>query len=472
MPPNVRSDRQLALGAFLEKKRNDILSSPYSGPTARDRAAGKRHVRKLRTRILQSEFRHSGKRQVIRAPNLLLYKLKDDHLRDTLSPKFSSRYTPIKKRIREQKKREVTLSNFSFARNPKGTLKQIREVARSAATHIDVRINFTDSKCDDIAPYMVLAKVVGTLPPVFSGGLINREVATVLESVGLDRLLGVKRYVRDNGPFPILPFKMAFRAPPGFFGDKDHLLRPQYKEFIADKFCSAMEKWLEAKGFELTESGAEGLIVSITEALDNAERHGCPEVDDGLGDWLMAGFARIVFDGAEIQRIECSVSIVSIGSTISSSLTTASSQVSGIVDGYSELQSKKHGIPQELGRTIAALQDGITRDDTASSAKRGGIGLLTLAEIFSDLGETDNPDIQSVFTIISGNSCLRLSYPYRKGVAPPHSSLRKLWFNTANDGNMAPDTNHAFTLKDLFPGTILSACFCIDPAYLQKKLSA
>lgn len=470
LPREDRGDYDLSLAAFLETKKHALLSSPYYSQTAERRAIAKRVFAKRRSDFLKAEL-GNDRRYVAKNPKLLLYKVSDDYLRDLLCPRFRRRWVPIKARLGKRIGGEITLSDFSFARNPNGTLEQIREIAKAAATKVGVRLNFLDNNCDDVASYMVLAQVMRALPPVFSGGLVSPEVATVLISVGLDKMLGMGRLTGVHSPYPILPFKMVFRAPPGFFGDRDHQLRPQYKELIADKFCSQMDKWLEAKGFELTESGAESLIVSITEALDNAERHGCPDVDDGLGDWLMGGFARIVHDGESIQRIECSVSIVSVGATIAESLGSAGPKVSGLVEGYSAIQ-KRQGIDAPLARTIVALQDGITRVESASQAQRGGIGLLTLAEIFADLGETDQKDLQSVFTIISGNSCLRLTTPYRKGVARDGTTLRNLWFNERNDGNMRPDPNHAYRIDHMFGGTVLSACFCIDPTYLQRKLAA
>lgn len=470
LPLEGKADRHLALSAFLAHKKKALVKSSYFSTNIKSKSRGRRQSRRIRSKILKLEYRNLGKRSVVKSTKLLLYKLKNDHLRDTLCPKFKSRWKPIPKRLKERKRYKIILSDFSFCRNPKGTIKQIRDLARLAAQHIDIRIDFTDKKCDDVAPYIVLFHVIKSLPPVFTGGKINREVAVVLESVGLDRLLGVRRTIADYKTFPVLPFKMAFRAPPGYFGDDEHLLRPQYKEFIADRFCNSMEKWLEAKGFELTEDGAEALTVSITEALDNAERHGCPQVDDGLGDWSMGGFARIIFEENEIRWIECSVAIVSIGSTISSSLQTAGPKVSGLVDGYTEIQSQQYGIDLNLARTIVALQDGITRVEAASRAKRGGIGLLTLAEIFAAFGETDEPERQSVFTILSGDSCLRLTTPYHKGKMSAQSTLRNLWFNDANDGMGKPSPEHAFRIGETFAGTIMSACFSIDPAYMRKKL--
>ncbi len=331
LPPEVRSNRQLSISAFLLAKKEQILRSPYFSGDPSRRAKGKREFARVRSKILDSEYGRDRRRHTVRSTKLLLYSATEDHLRDILCPNFLNRWVPIKERLGSPAGPEITLSNFSFARNPSGTLEQIRNIARLASRSIGIRINFTDDKCDDVAPYMVLAQIMKALPPVFSGGLINREVAAVLESVGLDSMLGVNRGKKASSPFPILPFRMAFRAPPGVFGDREHQLRPQYKEFIADQFCSALNTWLEAKGFELTDVGIEALIVSITEALDNAERHGCPEVDGGMGDWSMGGFARIIHDGQTIQRIECSVAIVSIGSTIAESLQTAGPRVAGLI---------------------------------------------------------------------------------------------------------------------------------------------
>ena len=447
-----------------------MLGHSDGGDASLVRRLAKRQAARKRSHILREVYGR-GRRRTITDPDVLLYRPRADLLRDTLSPNFTKNYRSIIKRIKDRSTASIDLREFSFSRNPKGTLEKIREVARKSAVCTDIRLNFRDDKCDDVAPYMVLAHLLKSLPPVFSGGVINREVTAVVQSVGLDRALGIGRILghRDSDD-EILPFKMVRRAPPGYFGDKDHQLRPQYKELVADRFCQALEDWLAASGYELTDNGSLLIVSSITEALDNAERHGHPAIDDGMGDWTMAGFSRLKGDeGAE--RFDCSVSIVSVGSTISQSLVTAGPQVAKRIDSYVASQGPLRDERRDLLRTVMALQDGITRVSEASAARRGGVGLLTLVDFFAELGETDKRELDSVFTIISGTSCLRMTYPYRRGTVSESSGLRELWLNSENDANVSPDANHAFSLEDRFAGTILSACFSIDRDFLKRKFA-
>lgn len=397
----------------------------------------------------------------------------DDLLRDTLSPRFKQKFENIVRRRKKHTFASIDLREFSFARNPTGTMTLMRELVRKAATHSEIRLNFCDEKCDDVAPYMVLASLLQSLPPVISGGTINREVTAVVQSVGLDRALGIGRIMGpERNPVHILPFRMARRAPPGVFGDADHQLRPQYKEFVADRFCQTLEDWLSASEYELTGNGAQLIVSAITEALDNAERHGHPRIDDGMGDWTMAGFSRLTEDSQGNELLECSVSIVSVGSTISESLSTAEQKVARKIDDYVTRHSDRKPQSNEKLRTVVALQDGVTRVSSASSEERGGVGLLTLVDFFGELGETDNPELSSVFSIVSGNACLRITTPYRMGVAQDLNGMRELWLNPQNDANLPPDANHAFSLEDRFSGTILSACFSIDREFLKRKFAA
>lgn len=464
------------LAAFLQSKKEKLLALPtYSGDSSR-RAQGKRLAHSYRTAILRSLTAHGPRRQPIRSPQLLLYKVRADYLRDVLCPNFAKNWRNISQRLKRRRRDRIQLENLSFARNPTGTLRQLRKLVEKAAVSVDLRVDFCDPRCDDVAPYIILAHLMRALPPVFSGGTISLEVAAVLEAVGLDRALGIRHIASSrHRETRVLPFPMMQRAPPGFFGDKDHQLRPQYKEYVADRFCNALEGWLDTHDIELTPEAAESLINSITEALDNAERHGAAEVDGGMGDWSMAGFSRLIVTEEAETSLECSVAIVSVGSTISASLETAATDIRNRIDAYVSSNLGPRFVEgrgrRKLLRTVMALQDGVTRVSAASQASRGGVGLMTLVNLFGDLGETDKETLQSVFTILSGSSCLRITSPYRRGLPAEGSTLRELWFNERNDPAEPPSATHAFAIADDFAGTVLSAYFTIDPGFLRQKFS-
>ena len=94
---------------------------------------------------------------------------------------------------------------------------------------------------------------------------------------------------------------------------------------------------------------------------------------------------------------------------------------------------------------------------------------MELIEVFAELGDNSLPHRQSVFTVISGKTCIRVTPPFAKGEAKG-GGLRQQWFNGANTDRLPPNEDHVMTLDEAFPGVILSACFTIDPDYLRRKI--
>ncbi|WP_374405162.1 hypothetical protein [Pelagerythrobacter sp.] len=472
VPNELRADRDLSLYAFLKKEKKAELQRAFAADEMRHRSNAKRSYYRKRQKILKSTRDPGKKRFNIKDPELLLFKIRDSYLRDSLCPLYKKRWIPIPKRLKGRNRDHIVLKDFSFSRNPHGTLVQIRDLVRISSNCLNVRLDFVDEVCDDVSPYLVLASLMPTLPPVFSGGFISAEVAAVIESVGLHDALRVYRiHKRSRSKYPILPFKMAVRNPPRRFRDKNSQLKPQNKEMVADRFCDALESWLDKYEMELTEGGAQSLINSITEALDNAERHGRPDIENSVGDWSMCGFSRLVDPSDEDQeapRLECAFAIVNVGATIFESLTTADATIKQFVATYTNRHDDL--LSPELAATVVALQDGITRVPAASGAKRGGVGLLELADLVAELGDTDQPELQSRYTILSGSSCLQVTAPYQRGERAPGTQLRELWFNETNSASSVPTESHAFTIPERFAGTVISAWFCIDPEFLRKSM--
>ena len=464
----------LELAAFLAAQKKHLLLLPASNSSKSARAGARRQARALRTKFLNQLLRRQGrKRRVLRNVAALLYAPKPDIVRDSLCPAFLDDWRPMRRRMRHKTVEEFSLKGFSFARNPGTTLKRLSELADACALFPDLRVNFLDTDCDDVTPYVVLSHLTRSLPPIISGGRITHEVSEVVEAVGMKAALriGSIAWTADQDAYSVSAFRLVHRTPPGAFGDEDHLLRPQVKEWVADKFCETINGWLREHELELTQHAESSFVTAIGEALDNAERHGGPAVTDSEGDWSIAGFSRLqLVDGAPLLR--CSVGIVSVGTTISDSLSSAAPVVQQRIDAYVErntpLFRARHSV--EALRTVMALQDGITRVESATLNRRGGVGFMELIEAFAELGMNDRADQQSVFTIISGRTCVRVTAPYRCGERK-ETGLRELWFNPDNDGMAPPSQEHVMTLNESFPGVILSACFTIDPDYLRKNLS-
>jgi len=420
-----------------------------------------------RLRVAKGEKRH-----VLKNVNALLYKIAPDPLRDALCPNFIVNWRPMQQRLKNQSVHKLSLENFSFAKDPEGTLHQLRALGEACAIFPDLRVNFSDTDCDDVTPYIVLAHLSRSLPPIISGGQITQEVSDVVDAVGMQRALRIgtiRRKSRDKGN-SVSAFPLFDRTPPGAFGDKDHLLRPQVKEYVSDRFCDTLNAWLRAHTIELTPEAEGAFTGAIGEALDNAERHGSLSSEKAEGDWSIAAFSKISHSG-DSKLIRCSVGIVSIGATISESLNSAASEVKERIDKYVKQHTPllSRGPTAECLRTVMALQDGITRVGKATEGRRGGVGFMELVDIFAELGKNGRDDLQSMLTILSGKACIRITRPFEKGTLS-EEQMRQLWFNDENVMSHPPKGSHVQSLEIGFPGVILSACFTIDPTYLREHL--
>lgn len=471
--PSVRADGDLLLSAFLAARRSDLLATAtHAGVMAR--AKGKRRARALRTAFLKRRFPILKlRRRILKRPAALLFKPKESLLRDKLCPSFLRDFKPMAMRMRQRTGTSLDLKDFSFAKNPSGTMGMLARLGDICSTWGDVRLNFVDD-CDDVTPYLVLSLLKPTLPPVISGGDITMVVREVINAVGIRESLQIntvgragRQKARDAGFF-VSAFPVRRRTPPGTFGDQDHQLRPQYKEFVADQFVDTINEWLGDHELELIPEAAARFISAITEALDNAERHGDALDHCSEGEWSIAAFSKLMLSEGKVV-LRCSIGIVSLGATISESLSSADDQITGAVQRYAKAHARLLGQrrPEAL-HTVMALQDGVTRDRRASAARRGGVGFMELIEVIAELGDNDLPDQPSVFTIVSGNTCIRVTGEYRQGERKK-GAMRELWFNDENAPSKPPSKEHVMTLDHEFPGVVLSACFTIDPEHLRKK---
>lgn len=461
----VGTPEKIALSSFLRfRLRNKLVTR-----TGKFRQRDKRKARSQNSKIKKQIRTNERNFFVEKNPKLLIHRNKSNILRDTLSPNYTRNYRDIVWRLKNKKIIQISLKNFSFNRNPHGTLSIIREIVRISSTHLDVRLNFVDHQCDDVAPYILLSQIIPSLPPIFSGGVISSEVSAVLDSVGLSDALGIGKIMRRRVQRPVvLPFKMRSRTSPKRIGDKNFQLKPQAKEDVSDAFCDTLNEWLDTYDVELTSEAEQKLVDSINEALDNAERHGILGDQKLAGEWLIAGFSRIYSDEDGPSRIRCSFAIVSIGKSISETLRTSSEKIRQKIDDYAGRHARRGTKNYDLMCTVMALQDGITRLPEAANEGRGGVGMMELVNIFADLGENAAENLQSVFTVLSGTSCVRITNPYRAGIPSQNPHFKELWFNEENDKGVPPSPDHVFELNDRLAGTILTASFVLDREFYKQ----
>lgn len=361
----------------------------------------------------------------------------------------------------------LSLENFNFLDDPIGTIETLHALSRVESEEFNACLDFNDSHCDDIGAFLVVAEIWQQLSPVFQGGKMNKSVQKVFDAVGLRSELRIGLPAVDNHR-DIWPFPIRRRRPTGTTRSPTAQLRPQGRERLNDELIELMNEWLAVASeyapgvpddieWSLTGDGKAHIANMIGEVLDNAERHSAARGD---GDWSMAAFMARRDKPGGGDAMKCYIAFLSVGRSIAETIETAPAPTREFCERYA--RHARPGQSRETLLTIAALQDGVTSNDEAFKAGRGGTGLQDTLALVSELGGAPNPDADVRLTIVSGKSCIRLRHPILLGKQDA-KGRRVQWCNATNDPTYPPDRDIAFDLPAHFSGTLVSVAFTLDP---------
>lgn len=460
------SSEEAKLRLFLNQYRRHLNSMPDSGSTQQT-ASRKRYAKKKSRSVLRT-FR-KGKRPRLPLPLLLSKRYSENKLAGGLLPGRKELWLPILQRRHSEKFNQIALKDFSFIDHPQHTLDLLREILVFEANAIEAQLHFDDEYCVDVSAYLTLAEMWPYLANVFRGGRMALPIQKVVEALQLRKDLKMKfpglKNVDDVWAFP-----KQQRRPAGSSRSAERFLEPQTREKVVDEFCDAFDEWLEtaADELELSPQGKARFGEIIGELLDNAERHSSPPGKDG--GWSTAAFmAKRTEDDKDIYR--CHMGFLSVGASIAESLALATIDTRARINKYLDLHKDK-GISRATLTTLVALQDGITRDHSATENNRGGVGFQEVLELINAIGVSSDPGHAPRMTIVSGSSCIQARAPYVIGMRNDSLEPRTLWFNEANNPYEVPDKDFVFDLNSHFPGTIIGLTFVLSKEDLMAVLNA
>ncbi len=462
--------RRIILRALLRKKRRQIhraASLPRNAPAAsklnRARFANEQ-AQKLRRRILGASRPPISK-------DILAFRFRKHAVLSAVLPAREELWKPVIKRDRNSQPSVIKVSRLSFIEDPVGALEFFRDLAVVEASALCGRIDFDFEYVDDIGPFLLMAEVWPSLAPVFSaGGTMYAAVQKVVEAVGLRSSLGMAfpglRDLRDVWAMPVQRRRQAGRSV-----SPTRYLEPQTNEMVAGRFCDEVNRWLGAAQTraELTAIGRRELSQIINELLDNAERHS--SYVDKDGSWTVAAFMARRNVGNEVRHV-CHIGILSLGDTICESLdATAADALRLKLDGFVEdMEASNAQQSRETLITLAAIQDGVTRDPEAWERKSGGYGFMEFVDSVNLLGLTNRAELRPRITILSGSSCITLRDDYIRGVRRAGVGPRIQYFNPDNSVDFAPDVAFVRDLPLKLPGTVISVAFTLDPEFYRTTL--
>ncbi len=455
--------RRLLLRAVLRAKRRRQCRacSQTSGATAAEKLNRKRSAKaqsqKLRRKLMGAS----------RPPlplEALVFRYGDHRAIESLNPERRKHWKPVPARDRTSSGYVVEIPRLSFLDDPEAAFECIRQLTEVETHALSVRINFTFQYVEDIGPFLLLAEIWPYFAPVFTGGgTMYPAVQKVIASVGLQSSLSMAfpglSDLKDVWAMPVQK-----RRPSGRSRSPDRFLEPQSSEMAADRICREIDRWFKESGscVELNDAGRQHLGQVITEILDNAERHSSYANKDG--SWTTAAFmAKRHVDGEE--RFLCHIAFLSIGDTIAESLMATAPQrlKDQLVELATDLEAAGATQSWDTLLTLAAIQDGVTRDPDAFERKSGGYGFMDFVDSVNVLGLSTHVANAVRMVIISGSSCIRLESPYVRGTPLTDGTRRRLYFNSENDPSTPPDRAFVQDLSYRLPGTVISAAFTLDP---------
>lgn len=377
----------------------------------------------------------------------------------------------IASRRRTRRVESINVTDFSFFKNPNETCKLLNRIAKAEATCLASSLNFMDTECQDLGPFLILSAMRGDMAPVFLGGGISNQLSKIFSALELENHLGMRVSPIWSSEKDIWAFPVKRRRPAGSTSSQYAQLEPQTKEKTGDALCEQIDEWLDRSAKqELTTDGRRHVKSLIGEVLDNAERHGSHRDHPNDGDWIVSGMMVKASEQGE-ESFTCQLAFLSVGSSISESLETCSQEIKQVMDEY--VARHRHCFPDarispDHLRTIFALQPGITRDAEAQSEGRGGTGFSDIIRFFADLAGMESEQCTAKLAVVSGRTCLHIKYPYCTASGGFLGEPLPIWMNAANSHEAPPDTDNVIELDFPLQGTLVTMSFRLDTDYLER----
>ena len=393
---------------------------------------------------------------------------------DTIYPDRQRKWLKMEKRREGER---IKLKKFSFIDNPIGTYELLQKIVKAEAQTKSSYIDFLDHRCLDIAPYLVLGLMRHNIAKnIFIGGRISGPIYDVMDAVNLLDFyrFRLNKNVEDG---KIFPFKIrSRRKPENTSEDGDN--SPGFnttEEKTSGQFVRTFGRWLKElePPLELTDEAQRDIGTLFGELLDNAKRHSNP--DDIDGQWHVAGFMEDLnfSDPTDEKKYVCHFSIISPGRSIYESMQEApddvKERITKHIDSYWSSGKKQNKV--EAYWNLSAMQDGISRMPKTGASKNG-IGFMeSLVALINAFGKTDDENLKPAMTIISGQSCIRVKYPYNRHTTN-EKNVRTLAFNDDNDLKKPQHDDYVSNMPGQFPGTLITVRFVMDSQHITEMVNS
>jgi hypothetical protein len=363
-------------------------------------------------------------------------------------------------------------SAFSFIEDPDPTILALNQTIQAIRAR-PKDIQFDQSACVqlDLCAASVLNALVRDARKRYSvrcRGVLPRDraAAEIAEATGLKKELQIEANRTLGARYLHFPLSEGYanRIHKGVSSDKN-LHATRITQYINDCFKTV--------GFVLTESGNGHLSAMTSEVIDNAETHSLSR------RWWVAGYLR---QSDRNQIGDCHLVIFNTGRTISQSLQTlpSSSRLRGKIEKLVSLHRNSGFLgfgpdwTEENLWTLYALQQGVSAKNVASGlapAKDDGQGTVDLIRWFLALGRRKDGMAEPRMAITSGSTHILFDGTHELFIKRIDENMtqKQITFNRQRSLDFPPEKKYVRTIKEFFPGTVISLRFFFDKNFLAEK---
>lgn len=286
------------------------------------------------------------------------------------------------------------------------------------------------------------------------------EAAEIVAATGLPKELGVQL------PVEFTHFKNHGLVHGWFTGDK--ATRSSRGDIEVTRLIDYLNDCLRGYGFEFSEEGNDRIGELVAEVINNCEDH------SGRHEWWISAYLRQP-SGKEYG--DCHITVFNLGASLAETLqklpadSVLRRDIDRLMQHHEDRGHFRSGVfTREAAWTICALQPRVSCYNTGPySVQDRGQGTVKMMEAFHRLGQVRKMRERPAMALVSGRTHIRFDNTYTLKLLPIVGADTKeiIAFNPENDLNLPPDRKYVSTLKNSFPGTILSLRFFIDPGHLE-----
>ena len=352
---------------------------------------------------------------------------------------------------------------FCFSRNPDKAIEFINQVYSSAMNLSVKKLHFDHTNCTVMG---VCASTIMDIillqckkwrdsvknPINYSGNLLSG--GRISKNVEVDRLLKASGILKHLNIYdkPIDAVECL------------SLIKNGESARVAESTIDYINRSLARHNLVLTPEGANHFGQLLGEISDNCSQHG----GDGAV-WYTLGHYSF---NKQTSEGKCQLVILDFGNTIYEGLkNTATSTMKKKIDRYVKrswtlFPSRES---EETLYTLFSLQQRVSRFEQKGIVR--GNGTITFIDAFQNLFNNESSANRSMLSITSGRRSILFdgTYTLQEEVYPSGYRNKTIAFNSENKLNVPPDKNYVRTLKNKFPGTIISMELYINNALIDRK---